>query len=113
MWHPLNYKLQWGIFTLLTANFTSSNNEWIAFTGNVWQRILFSNFCSKKHFLKKIIIGNMFYYGKGIKQINKIIEIKNLSTFVKLIILFYFFCIIKDILTSYSFSKNASLLQII
>ena len=44
-----------GIFPSLPANITSSNIEEIALIENVWERILFSNFCSKKAFFEKIL----------------------------------------------------------
>ena len=45
-----------GIFTSLTTNFTSSNTEGIAFDGNVWEGILFSNFCSKKACFEEMLL---------------------------------------------------------
>ena len=43
-----------GIFTK-AASFTSSNTEGMAFIGNVWEGILFSNFHIKKAFFEKML----------------------------------------------------------
>ena len=88
------------------------NIEGIIFIGNVWEGILFSNFCRKKALFEKMLsVKICFIIQKELNQIIKLLKLENASKLVKFIVYFNLFFKMKHIFTDNIFSKNAFLLQ--